>query len=132
MAEYAIRAPHVVHETLDGEVIAIDFDSGRYYSLRGPAEAVWSALAAGEAQTAEAVAAVVRRRHPGDGEPGPVATFLDLLVEEDLLVRRGPPAGTPGAALGALAFERYADMEELILLDPVHDVSEAGWPNAAT
>jgi hypothetical protein len=24
---------------------------------------------------------------------------------------------------------KYTDMEELLLLDPIHDVDETGWPN---
>lgn len=121
VAEYRIRTPQVVHETVDGEVVAIDFDTGSYYSLRGSAEVVWSALG-NEAHPAEAVAAVA------DGEPAEVAAFLDQLVEEGLVERTGPPADANDA--GLLAFEKFSDMEELILLDPVHDVSEAGWPNA--
>ena len=26
---------------------------------------------------------------------------------------------------------KYTDMQELLLLDPVHEVDEAGWPNRA-
>jgi hypothetical protein len=28
--------------------------------------------------------------------------------------------------------ERYEDMQDLILLDPVHEVEEEGWPRAKT
>ena len=24
---------------------------------------------------------------------------------------------------------KYSDMQELLILDPIHDVSDAGWPN---
>ena len=27
--------------------------------------------------------------------------------------------------------EKFTDMQDLILLDPVHEVSERGWPHAA-
>ena len=45
---------------------------------------------------------------------------------------------TPSAIENAVAvkqpFEapilnKYNDMQELLLLDPIHDVDEAGWPN---
>jgi hypothetical protein len=29
------------------------------------------------------------------------------------------------------ALEKYTDMEELLLLDPIHEVDETGWPNIA-
>jgi hypothetical protein len=127
MAVYRIRGPQVVHETVDGEVIAIDFATGSYYSLRDGAEAAWSSLAAEEAPTAEVVAAAVAVRFPEHGTVGGVGAFLDQLVDEGLIVRDGPASG---GAMNGLTFEKFTDMEELILLDPVHDVSEAGWPNA--
>jgi hypothetical protein len=27
------------------------------------------------------------------------------------------------------SFEKYSDMQEMLLLDPIHEVSEAGWPH---
>lgn len=131
MAEYRIRVPQVVHETVDGEVVAIDFTTGSYYSLRGPAEAVWAALAAGDDGSPDTIAGTVATRYADDGDPDRVAAFLDHLVDEGLVERSGPaaePAGTTDP--GGLVVEKYTDMEEIILLDPVHDVSEAGWPNA--
>ena len=131
MADYRIRAPQVVHETVDGEVVAIDFATGSYFSLRGPAEAAWSALRGDEAQGVDAVAAAVAERYADEADPGPVGAFLDQLVDEGLLERTGD-ASANGHGTGGLTFEKFTDMEELILLDPVHDVSEAGWPNAPT
>jgi hypothetical protein len=129
VAAYRIRGPQIVHETVDGEVIAIDFTTGSYYSLRDGAEAVWSALVADAAPTPDAVAAAVAERFPDHSDVGQVTAFLDQLVDEGLLERDGDPAAANGTASG-LTFEKFTDMEELILLDPVHDVSEAGWPNA--
>jgi hypothetical protein len=129
MAEYRIRVPQVVHESVDGEVVAIDFTTGSYFSLRGPAEAAWSALSGDEARGTEAVAGAVAERFADDADPDVVGAFLDQLVDEGLLDRTGDPA-TNGHGTGGLTFEKFTDMEELILLDPVHDVSEAGWPNA--
>jgi hypothetical protein len=117
-----------VHETVDGEVIAIDFTTGSYYSLRDGAEAAWSALVADGSPSADAVAAAVAERYPDHGAVDQVTAFLDQLVDEGLLERDGDAAANGTAS--ALTFEKFTDMEELILLDPVHDVSEAGWPNA--
>ena len=122
MTSYRIRAPQIVHESVDGEVVAIDFGTGSYFSLRGPAEVVWSALADDESRTVDAVA--------GDGDPESVAAFLDQLTDLGLLERTGDPAGN-GHGTGDLAVEHFTDMEDLILLDPVHDVSDAGWPNTS-
>ena len=122
MPTYRIRTPQVVHESVAGEVVAIDFATGSYFSLRGPAEAVWSSLSGEEARSVDVVA--------GDRDPAPVAAFLDQLVDLGLLERDGDPAGN-GHGTGDLVVEHFTDMEDLILLDPVHDVSDAGWPNTS-
>ena len=124
MAAYRIRAPQVVHESVAGEVVAIDFATGSYFSLRGPAESLWAALSGEEARPTEALAPAA-----GDGiEPEQVGAFLDQLVEVGLLERTGEPSAAD-LGTGGLTFEHFTDMEELILLDPVHDVTDAGWPN---
>jgi len=124
MAAYRIRAPQVVHESVAGEVVAIDFATGSYFSLRGPAEGVWAALSGTEPRAVDSLAGAA-----GDAADAvQLATFLDHLVELGLLERTGAPAGN-GHGTGDLVVEHFTDMEDLILLDPVHDVSDAGWPN---
>jgi len=126
MAAYRIRSPQVVHESVAGEVVAIDFATGSYFSLRGPAESVWSALSGAEARAVDTVAGAAGAA----ADAAQVAAFLDQLVELGLLERTGPPAAN-GADTGELVVEHFTDMEDLILLDPVHDVTDAGWPNAS-
>ena len=40
----------------------------------------------------------------------------------------GTPAGTPTGPYEAMRLERHTDLADLILLDPVQDVSGAPWP----
>lgn len=135
-ATYRISEPQVVHDSVDGEILAIDFTSGSYYSLRGSAAAIWDAVA--EASDLEEIVARVAEQYHDDDLAGGVQRLLDLLVGEGLLDREGrvdgpiPVTGAGGEPLGVPGVEKYTDMEEIILLDPVHDVSEAGWPAAAT
>ncbi len=128
-AAYRIREPFVAHEDVDDEVVAIDFSTGSYFSLRGPAEAAWSALDGTEARDVGHVTSAMAERHPDEADPDRVQALLDQLTVDGLLERTGDPGAAGEVDLGALAYERFTDMEELILLDPVHDVSEAGWPN---
>ena len=46
------------------------------------------------------------------------------------------PAGEDEVPLSPMAFEKpviekFSDMQEMLLLDPIHEVSEMGWPNEA-
>lgn len=137
---YQLNVQSIVAEELDGEVIAIDMSSGVYYSMSGWAAWVWSALAAGATPTE--VASILSERastHAASDSEEAVEAFLDQLRSEGLLAERGedrapdPLPDTPaGADAGDLRVERYTDMEDLILLDPVHDVdTAAGWPKPA-
>jgi hypothetical protein len=118
------------------EVIAANFVRGVYYSLLGPAAQIWEGLVAGV--PLDRVVAEVSAL--SDAEPGVFAAAANSLVEallaEGLLVE-GPPdeekawqviPGSDGR-YSLPALERFTDMEDLLLLDPVHDVEEMGWPH---
>jgi hypothetical protein len=118
------------------EVIAANFVRGVYYSLLGSAAQIWEGLVAGV--PLDRVVAEVSAL--SDAEPAAFAAAANSLVEallaEGLLVE-GPPdevkawqamAGSDGR-YGLPALERFTDMEDLLLLDPVHDVEEMGWPH---
>ncbi len=65
MSEPRFRvSPEIVHETVDGEVIAIDLANGSYYSLAGSGPVIWAVLGAGagEAEIAAALGRPVRCR----------------------------------------------------------------------
>ena len=139
---YAVAGPHVVHEMIDGEVILIDFTTGSYYSVTGAAATTWTLLCEGTAIDEIAEALSGGEESLPDGTDSEVVDFAERLVAEGLLRRAGEsPGSTPpdGAKTGderlaftPLEFERFTDMQDLILLDPVHDVSKEGWPTPRT
>src|SRR4051812_37980998 len=117
----------VVSETIDGEVVAIDLESGRYYSLEGPAARAWEAIQAGRDLEGIVTAVAAEASVEEDEARADVAAFLAELEAEGLLVSGngdGPPAPGPGRV--ALVLNRYTDMQDLIVLDPIHDVDETG------
>jgi hypothetical protein len=135
---FRVNAENVVHEEVDGEVIAIDLANGCYYSLSGSGPAAWELLARGA--SAEELSAALGARF--EAEPGAieraVSDLLDRLRESELVVPADgvdpplPPSGeaeqTPFESPG---FERYTDMKDYFLLDPIHEVGDAGWPRPA-
>ncbi len=140
MSEPRFRiGPEIVHETVDGEVIAIDLANGSYYSLAGSGLVVWELLALG-ASEAEIHTALAARFEAEDAEiRAAVSALLGQLQENGLIVSEaGTTPGTPPAASsGAKApfeaprLERYTDMKDYFLLDPIHEVDTAGWPRPA-
>jgi hypothetical protein len=136
--------PHrVVHETIDGEAILIHMKTGFYYSLEGAGSEIWSELVAG--CTPEEIAGLLRTRY--DAAPGAIETAVSTLVEElraEGLVDESSGSAANGkppsverlgdASPGREAFEapvlhRYTDMADFMLVDPIHEVDETGWPN---
>ena len=137
---FKVNRPTVSAESFDDEVVIIHFENGNYYSLDAFGTRVWEALEAGT--TRDQVLAHVRTRFQAQQET--IAHKLDLLMEqllqEDLVyeIEGQPgsldtmptvePAELPDDAGTLLKFD---DMQELLLLDPIHDVDEAGWPHTS-
>lgn len=114
-----LRHADVLSEVVAGEAVVIHLGTGRYYALDRAGTAVWEAVSG---------AAV------SDATASPVAAFVDRLVEEQLLVvgagaavASALDAGLDGAEPGMRAFD---DLADLLLVDPIHDVTvdDLGFP----
>jgi hypothetical protein len=138
LVRYRVNKPRVVAEAFADEVVIVNFEDGIYYSLGDSGHDIWAGIEAG-ASAAEVVQALVERygADPADVEPA-VSGVIQQLIDEGLIVERaddgaGPPAGWLAEGDGARSFAppvltRYSDMQELLLLDPIHEVDETGWP----
>jgi hypothetical protein len=132
---FEVCEPQVVHETIDGEVVAIHLETGAYYSLRDSAAVIWAGVE--RAASVDDVVAAVEAAFDGEGIAAQTQGFLGELEREGLI----RPAARPHEAIpansgplrpfAAPVLERYDDMEDLLLLDPVHDVDAQGWPQPA-
>ena len=139
--QYHINHPAVIAEVIDNEAIIVNLDSGAYYSLRDSACAIWELLAQQMATPAVVTAMSTRYAGAPDVIQQGVATLLAELLDEQLLV----PAETPAPDAPPVApqgngdhplfqppvLEKFTDMADLLLLDPIHEVDEMGWPHAA-
>jgi hypothetical protein len=135
----------VVHETIDGEVIIIQLDRANYYSLAGAGAEIWRLICAGLPPAT--IAGRLEAAYQSDN--GRIAADLEELLarlREEGLVQDAPgqpAAASPGsssdqdisvAADGQYAapkFEKYTDMQDFLLVDPIHDVAPEGWPTLA-
>lgn len=138
MSRLCIAGPSVVHEAIEGEVIIVNLDKGLYFSTDGVGASIWAMIVAG--RTADEILLWAKDApDAGDVVAADVAEFLDDLRENELVrdVAETPEGGDFDVPAAPATYEKptlnvYADMEELLLLDPIHDVSDdAGWPHAA-
>lgn len=132
---YRINEKNVAHEILEGEAILIQFETGHYYSLKETAAQVWASLTAGA--TVGEIIATFQNATTEVAES--IQSFLARLAEEGILspVDDGEAATRTETALPApdsvafapLVFEKYNDMQQLLLSDPIHEVDDRGWPH---
>jgi Coenzyme PQQ synthesis protein D (PqqD) len=141
-ARYQVSS-QVINEVIDGEAVMIDLATGSYYSLNDIGSVIWTFIEAGAAQGEIVDLLAQRYDAPVDEIVRAVGGLLNRLQQEGLVVpvqaaavQPSPPAHDAGATTGQrLPFEpptldKYDDMQDLILLDPVHEVQEArGWPH---
>jgi hypothetical protein len=123
------------HETVDGETILIDAETGHVILLTGFASFLWGHLAGGI--RAESLIAEVGARYGGEADAA-TRSFLQELRAAEIIVptSEAVAAGTapppwPGS-FTAPVFERYDDIANIIAMDPIHEVGDAGWPVRAT
>lgn len=131
---YELNNPPVISEVIDGEVVAIDLDAGNYFSLRGPAVAVWSALLDGAAPRDIVAAAATPGAEPALADA--LELFVERLLADRLLRPRNDTGGAPVAVAPLQAWSRdeldyecFTDMQNLLGLDPIHEADDRlGWP----
>ena len=135
---YRINSPQVINETIDGEAIMINLATGSYYSLDRVGGEVW-ALLEGSVPVDDIVVELGRCYDGAEDDiRRAVDDLLHRLSSEELVVpcddgdpvgavSLDPPAERP--PFQAPMLEKFTDMQELILLDPVHEVDARGWPH---
>lgn len=137
-AAWAPNAPSVVSEIIDGELVVINLETGSYYSSLGIGSWLWRCF---EQRIGREVieAAIVDAFGVGAGQArSDLEAFTAELRRENLIRESAPADATRGdvPALPAGNYMRpeikvFSDMQDLLLLDPIHDVSDEGWPTRA-
>jgi len=134
-----INAPVVVSETVGGETIIMHHQTGHYFDTSGTGAMIWEAIVTGA--TVDQIAALLSAR--GGARPviarDAAIAFVRTLLTHDLVVLS--PIAESGAEVAPFVdFEDdqptfahpvlgvHTDLADLLLLDPIHEVGEAGWP----
>lgn len=134
---YKVNIPRVTSQTIDGEVIIIDLQTGHYYSLTQVGAEIWNELEAG--RFSDEIALRLGQRY--DGKPTDLLRvteqFVAELLREELITPNeyketnfSPPAfpAQPRRRFESPTLQKYSDMQDLLLLDPIHETDETGWP----
>jgi Coenzyme PQQ synthesis protein D (PqqD) len=136
---FRINGLPFAHQVIEGEVVIVNVEDGTYYSLRDTGADVWTLLEGG-ASIREVVDELGRRYQT---DPAEIQAGVEHLLAE--LQREGivssQPDATPAsnhvaptpsdpakAVFTPPALERFTDMKDLLLLDPIHEGGDTGWP----
>lgn len=133
MKSYKILSSKVVYEVLNSEVIVIDFRTGTYYALLHVAKQAWMLIE--KQMPLEQIVQLISGYYKRD--PGEVLVDMEQFIEQ--LLQDGLVEPIDGAVVShqiepcEWGYEppkllTYLDVQELLLLDPIHEVAEVGWP----
>lgn len=128
-----LASPQCSAEEFDGEIVALNLDTGIYFSMKDTASWIFSDLCKGYS-----VEEILKTTIAGTPIHNAVDAFIRDLRTAGLLRLRSEVAHPNGesnllsASLETLqppVLESFGDMQSLLLLDPVHEVDEKmGWP----
>ena len=134
---YRINGPRVISENIDGELILVHMEKGTYYSADEVGAELWRLIEAG-CRVSEMFDSLHSQYDAGPEEiANAIATFLARLREEDLITVDDSPGGHATQRWAPTEIRRvfrpavlsaYRDMQDMLSLDPIHDVEAAGWP----
>lgn len=141
--------PNVIHEVIDGEAVIVNLKVGTYYSTDKVGAEVWTLIEKG--LSIGQIIDDIQARYIGNRET--ISHAIDHLIsqlqKENLIVPKvfqenssEQVNGHSHSSHSVIAdekipfeepkLEKYSDMEDLLLLDPIHDVEEEGWPKASS
>ena len=134
---FQINSPQVIREFFDDEAVIVNLELGIYYSLDSIGAIVWGLIEQGASNTQIVEKLSQMFKQPPNNMEKDIEEFIDLLLKEELV------ATTDNASLTSFdsinidnkltyskpTLNKYTDMQELLLLDPIHEVDEEGWPN---
>lgn len=124
----------VISDVIEGEFVVVHSESGCYYSIRGTGADVCRLLLAGHTLQ-QAVSRLATHRNLAESQIGPeIQQFVAQLTEEQLLVPDNGRTGQVGSVeltdgpYASPTFDKFDDMADQLLLDPIHEIGAAGWP----
>jgi len=143
LIRFKINEPEVTSETVDDEVIIISFDSGNYYSLNKVGADIWNFIKDG--LSVDEIIQKITRCYGGNQRDVEdcIDQYLKELQKENLVIsfetkktetlnENYTEVDSTHCAtkvnFEAPILHKYTDMSELLLLDPIHEVDDAGWP----
>jgi len=128
-----ICRPYINYEVFEDEIVIVNLLTGNYYSLSQAGMPIWMLIEKGYSE--DQIVKVFKKRFSIETTDHEIREYIKKLVNEGLVTVEpetgSDPEVNPIEALETYhppVIEKYTDMQDLILLDPIHDIDETGWP----
>lgn len=138
-SNYSLFSSDIVYEVLGNEAVVLNLKKGLYYSFNQSASVIWELILNNSSldQIKEATVAELGENHQFLND---IDELIKKLLQEELI---SPCKNTQNAIsdidnlrskiknnlVDCPKFIKHSDLEDLLLLDPIHDVNAEGWPN---
>ena len=141
---YKINRPDIVLEYFEDETVLINLKNGNYYSIDKVGTDILVLIEA-ELSTDQIIKGIKNKYDAYPGNPdSSIEKFITQLHNEKIIRQEEKTSGRDKSSEKKVAgslkkggtkltfspprLSKYTDMQELLLLDPIHDVDETGWP----
>lgn len=131
---YQIDSKNVSWERVENEVIAIQLVTGRYYNILDSSCEIWSLLSNGH--SIESIINFFESEFSFDDVSNDISSFLDDCKRSQLIINLTSEidinkieSTTFLKSWSKPVLVEYTDLQDLILVDPIHDVEVSGWPD---
>jgi hypothetical protein len=133
---YNIYYNNILSDVFGEEVVLVNLESGVYYSLKYSAAQIWIRLINQYSPT-EVFADLIQIYQVDENDLiSDINLFITQLLEDKIIKiaseteKKSIEFNSKGILVTYTSpvVETFSDMQEILLLDPVHDVDKAGWP----
>ena len=131
---FTIDTSKVVFEKFEDETVMINLTSGNYYGIKNVGKVILTLIEGGiSLQDLLIVISKSYGKEITEIEED-LQAFLTTLVNEGIAQKTEFGANEFSLIENCVNYEKpvlekFTDMQDLILLDPVHDVNSKGWPH---
>ena len=133
---YNIFDNNIISDVFGEEVVLVNLQSGVYYSLKYSAAQIWIRLINQYSPT-EIFTDLIQIYQVDENDlMSDINLFFTQLLEDKIIKiaseteKKSIEFNSKGILVNYTSpvVEAFSDMQEILLLDPVHDVDKAGWP----
>lgn len=129
--------PALTIEDFGDEIILVNLHNGAYFSMKGTAAVVWKQLQRSQVMP-HFLDQLSATYELGSNSLQSLQQFLHQCVDDELILfddgeaghlarYDAPQSGKP--SLPVPKYDKFTNMQDILLLDPIHDVGELGWPH---